>query len=67
MLRLIEAAVALLLLGAGATAHAHFPAGYDLRAVHVVRSADGLDAYFRLTLPLVVADKLGPKRADGSY
>ena len=67
MMRLIEAAVALLLLGAAAAAHAHFPAGYDLRAVHVVRSADGLDAYFRLTLPLVVADKLGAKRADGSY
>jgi len=67
MLRLIEAAVALLLLGAGATAHAHFPAGYDLRAVHVVRSADGLHAYFRMTLPLVLADKLGPKRADDTY
>jgi hypothetical protein len=67
MMRLIEAAVALLLLGAAAAAHAHFPAGYDLRAVHVVRSADGLEAYFRLTLPLVVADKLGAKRADGSY
>lgn len=64
---LFKTAVALLLLGAGAAAHAHFPAGYDLRAVHVVRSAEGLDAYFRLTLPLVVADKLGAKRADGNY
>jgi len=67
MLRLYQIAVALLLLGAGAAAHAHFPVGYDLRAVHVVRSADGLDAYFRLTLPLVVADKLGPKRSDEGY
>ncbi len=28
---------------------------------------DGLHAYYRLTLPLVVANRLGAKRADGNY
>ncbi len=67
MTRLLQAAVALLLLGASAAAHAHLPMGYDLRALHVVRFADGLDVYYRLTLPLVVADRLGPKRANDIY
>ncbi|HEY7759406.1 MAG TPA: HupE/UreJ family protein [Burkholderiales bacterium] len=58
--------LAVALLG-GATAHAHFPAGYDLRAVHFEHAGDGLHAYFRLTLPLVVAAGLGPKRADGNH
>jgi HupE / UreJ protein len=53
-------------LGASA-AHAHFAAGYDLRVVHFVRSDNGLHAYYRLTLPLVVANGLGPKGADGFY
>jgi hypothetical protein len=65
MLRLLQPAVALLLVGAAAAAHAHLPTGYDLRAVHIVRSAEGLDTYYRLTLPLVVSDRLGPKREDG--
>ncbi len=60
-------AVALLLLGAGAAAHAHVPSGYDLRAVHLLRGADGVHAYYRLTLPLVVANGLGPKRPDGNH
>ena len=67
MHRLLVRAAALLLVGAAAPAHAHFPSGYDLRALHVVRSNDGLDAYYRLTLPLVVANQLGPKRADGHH
>jgi hypothetical protein len=58
--------LAVALLG-GATAQAHFPAGYDLRVVHFEHAGDGLHAYFRLTLPLVVAAGLGPKRADGNY
>ena len=58
--------LAVALLG-GAAAHAHFPAGYDLRAVHFEHASDGLHAYFRLTLPLVVAAGLGPKRADGNH
>lgn len=58
---------ALLLAGAGACAHAHIPSGYDLRALHLVRADDGLHAYYRLTLPLVVAKALGPKRADGNH
>lgn len=61
-----ELVLAVALLG-GATAHAHFPAGYDLRAVHFEHAGDGLHAYFRLTLPLVVAGGLGPQRADGNY
>jgi hypothetical protein len=60
-------AVALLLVGAGAPAHAHVPSGYDLRAVHLVRGADGVQAYYRLTLPLVVARELGPERPDGHH
>jgi hypothetical protein len=43
------------------------PSGYDLRAVHFVRTPDGLHAYYRLTLPLVVANRLGAKRPDGNY
>jgi hypothetical protein len=54
-------AAALLLLAPGGAAHAH------LRAVHLVRDADGVRAYYRLTLPLVVANELGPRRPDGSY
>ena len=65
--RLAAWAVALLLLGAGATARAHIPAGYDLRVVHFVRMQEGLHAYYRLTLPLVVANRLGAKRPDGNY
>lgn len=65
--RLAAWVVALLLLGAGATARAHIPSGYDLRVVHFVRMPDGLHAYYRLTLPLVVASRLGAKRPDGNY
>ena len=61
--RLTAWVVALLLLGAGATARAHIPAGYDLRVVHFVRMQDGLHAYYRLTLPLVVANRLGTPSA----
>ena len=58
--------LAVALLG-GATAHAHFPAGYDLRVVHFEHAGDGLHAYFRLTLPLAVAGGLGSRRADGNH
>jgi hypothetical protein len=60
-------AVALVLFGSAVAAHAHVPMGYDLRALHVVRLSDRLDAYYRLTLPLVVANRLGPKRPDEFY
>jgi hypothetical protein len=50
-----------------AAAHAHFPSGYDLRAAHFERAVDGLHAYLRLTLPLVVANGLGPKDATGFH
>jgi hypothetical protein len=59
--------VALVLLGAAAAARAHVPSGYDLRVVHLLRDADGVQAYYRLTLPLLVASGLGPKRPDGHY
>ncbi|HEV8260754.1 MAG TPA: HupE/UreJ family protein [Burkholderiales bacterium] len=65
--RRVAWALALLFLGAGATARAHIPSGYDLRAVHFVRKPDGLHGYYRLTLPLVVANRLGAKRPDGNY
>jgi HupE / UreJ protein len=55
-----------MVFGASA-AHAHFAAGYDLRVVHFARGDNGMHAYFRLTLPLVVANGLGPKGADGFY
>jgi hypothetical protein len=58
--------LAVALLG-GATAHAHFPAGYDLRVVHFEHASDGLHGYYRLTLPLVVAGGLGPRRTDGNH
>jgi hypothetical protein len=35
--------------------------------IHFERADDGLHAYFRLTLPLVVAGGLGPRRADGNH
>jgi HupE / UreJ protein len=57
---------AAMVFGASA-AHAHFAAGYDLRVVHFARDNHGLHAYYRLTLPLVVANGLGPKGADGFY
>jgi hypothetical protein len=60
-------AVALVALTVGATARAHIPSGYDLRAVHFARTSQGLDAYYRLTLPLVIGNQLGAKRVDGNY
>jgi hypothetical protein len=59
--------VALLLLGPAAAAHAHVPSGYDLRAVHLLRDTDGVHAWYRLTLPLVVAGELGLPRPDGHH
>jgi hypothetical protein len=56
---------AVLLLMTAGPAHAHFPSGYDLRAIHFERALDGLHAYFRLTLPLVVANDMGPRDATG--
>jgi HupE / UreJ protein len=65
--RIAAWALALVLAGTGATARAHIPSGYDLRALHIVRTQDGLHAYYRLTLPLVVGRGLGAKHADGNY
>jgi hypothetical protein len=48
-------------------AYAHPQVGYNLRAAHFERRPDGMTAYFRLSLPLVVGGKLGAKRADGTY
>jgi hydrogenase/urease accessory protein HupE len=50
-----------------AAASAHFPAGYDLRVAHFDRARDGLHIYLRLTLPLAVGGRLGPKGEDGHH
>ncbi len=57
---------ALLACLAGA-ARAHPGIGYNLRAAHFEHRADGVTVYFRLTLPLVVGNRLGRQRADGTF
>ncbi|MFO1067721.1 MAG: HupE/UreJ family protein [Geminicoccaceae bacterium] len=42
-------------------AQAHFVEGAEVRVVHFDRAADGLHAYFRMTLPLVVVDPAEPE------
>jgi len=63
------ATLGVLVLAAGwaAPAVAHLLATFNLRVVHFEHHDDGLTAYFRLTLPLVVAGGLGPQRADGTF
>ena len=48
-------------------ASAHFPSGYDLRVAHFDRAQGGLHVYLRVTLPLAVANRLGPRGADGYH
>jgi hypothetical protein len=48
-------------------ASAHPGVAYNLRAIHFVHTPDGLTAYYRLSMPLVVGNKIGAQRADGSY
>lgn len=45
-------------------ADAHPVSGFNIRVVHFDHQADGMTGYFRLSLPLLVADKLGQTRSD---
>lgn len=58
------AALAIWLAG---TAGAHLQSSFNVRVIHFQHHADGLTAYLRLSLPLVVANGLGPKRGDQTY
>jgi len=65
VLRGAAAVLAALLLAGHAAAH--FESPYNLRVVHLEHSDKGMTAYYRLNLPLVVANGLGPRRSDGSF
>ncbi len=52
---------------AAVRANAHCPAGYAVRAAHFERVPGGLNAYLRLTLPLVVANGVGPRDGSGFH
>jgi hypothetical protein len=67
VVRMVHATVFALALTFALAAHAHQGIGYNLRAAHFEHQADGLTAYFRLTLPLVVANRIGPRKDDGSF
>lgn len=56
----------IILLAAGfiGKADAHPVSGFNIRVVHFEHRADGMTGYFRLSLPLLVADKLGQTRSD---
>ena len=47
-------------------AQAHFQVAANIRVVHVEHAKDGIRAYMRVPMPLLVADLLGPVRDDGS-
>ena len=47
-------------------AQAHFRVAANIRVVHVEHAKDGIRAYMRVPMPLLVADLLGPVRDDGS-
>lgn len=46
-------------------AKAHFNLNQNVRIHHVAHSQDGLDIYFRLPMPYLVAELVGPKGPDG--
>ncbi len=46
--------------------HAHFMLTSNIRVIHVEHREDGLRLYIRLPMPLIVADLVGPSRADGT-
>lgn len=64
MLRLFFA-LSLLLATTAASSHAEL--GYNLRAMHFEYSPVGMTAYMRFSIALLVANKLGEKKADGTY
>jgi len=46
--------------------YAHFKLNLNIRIIHVEHVSDGLDVYMRLPMPYLVANLLGPEKADGS-
>lgn len=61
------AALLAALLALCAPANAHPGVGHNLRALHVAHDIGGATVYLRLSLPLIVADKLGASKPDGSF
>ena len=57
--------VFILLLIAAVPAGAHFLLNLNVRIMHIEHLADGLRVYLRTPMPYLVADKVGPVRADG--
>jgi hypothetical protein len=53
------------LLGVAATARAHFLLNLNVRILHVEHLAEGLKVYLRTPMPYLVADLVGPVRANG--
>lgn len=48
------------------TVSAHFKLNLNIRIIHVEHLPDGLDVYLRLPMPYLVANLVGPEKADGS-
>jgi len=53
------------LLGVAAPARAHFLLNLNVRILHVEHLAEGLKVYLRTPMPYLVADLVGPVRANG--
>ena len=64
MLQLLVA-IAFFLAANSASSHAEL--GYNLRAMHFEYSPTGMTAYMRFSLALLVANRLGKKKSDGSF
>lgn len=47
-------------------ASAHFKLNLNIRIIHVEHVPEGVDVYLRLPMPYLVANLLGPEKADGS-
>ena len=62
-----SAAIAALLLMLAPFSFAHSQIGYNLRAAHFEHTSAGLIMYMRISLPLVVANRLGAPRKDGGF
>lgn len=61
-------AIAILLAGGFiGKADAHLASGFNIRVVHFEHQVDGMTGYFRLSLPLLVANGLGQMRGAAPY
>ncbi|MEO6023610.1 MAG: hypothetical protein ABIP64_10915 [Burkholderiales bacterium] len=60
-------AMAALLMLNSPFAFCHSQTGYNLRAAHFEHTPAGLMMYMRISLPLVVANKLGQPRKEGGF